>query len=196
MRIATDLHDDIGSSLSQIAVLSEVARQRGAGGIADEPVDRIGTLSRELLDSISDIVWAIQPQKDHLSDLKKRMRRFAADILSLRNVEMHWPASSSGRDPELNSELRRQVYLIFKESINNVARHSHATEAHIDLQVVKRQLVFEVSDNGCGVESQHGHNGNGLESMKLRAAQLGGELEVRSAKGQGTTVILRAPLSV
>jgi signal transduction histidine kinase len=195
MRIATDLHDDIGSSLTQIAILSEVAHQR-AGGKAGEPVDRIGLLSRELLDSVSDIVWAIQPHKDHLSDLKQRMRRFASDVLSFRNVEMHWPANGFGRDPELNSELRQQVYLIFKESINNIARHSHATEAHIDLQVVKRQLTLEVSDNGCGIESQNAHIGNGLESMKLRAARLGGELEVRSAKGQGTTVILRAPLPV
>jgi hypothetical protein len=73
MRIATDLHDDIGSSLSQIAVLSDVARQRSAGSKAGEPLDRIGALSRELLDSIGDIVWAIQPHKDHLSDLKQRM---------------------------------------------------------------------------------------------------------------------------
>jgi signal transduction histidine kinase len=194
MRIATDLHDDIGSSLSQIAILSEVAHQRAAGGKAGEPVDRIGALSRELLDSISDIVWAIQPHKDHLSDLKQRMRRFAADVLSLRNVEMHWSASDSGHDLELNAELRRQVYLIFKECINNIARHSRATEAHINLQIVKRQLALEVRDNGCGIECSDGHYGNGLESMKLRASRLGGELQVHSAKGQGTTVVLRAPL--
>jgi ligand-binding sensor domain-containing protein/signal transduction histidine kinase len=196
MRIATDLHDDIGSSLSQIAILSEVAHQRAAGSHAGEPIERIGTLSRELLDSISDIVWAIQPHKDHLSDLKQRMRRFAADVLSTRNVEMHWSDSDSGRDLELDTELRRQVYLIFKESINNIARHSQATEAHIALRVVDRKLVLEVSDNGCGMESAGRHDGNGLESMKLRAARLGGELQVNSSAGQGTTVLLRAPLPV
>jgi len=193
-RIATDLHDDIGTSLSQIAILSEVAHQRAAGGKAGEPIERIGALSREVLDSISDIVWAIQPHKDHLSDLKQRMRRFAADVLSARNVKMHWSVSDSGRDFELNTELRRQVYLIFKESINNIARHSRATEARIALSVVERQLALEVSDNGCGIERRDRHDGNGLESMKLRAARLGGELEVRSAEGQGTTVLLRAPL--
>ena len=196
MRIATDLHDDIGSSLSQIAILSEVAHQRAAGGIAGEPIERIGALSRELLDSIGDIVWAIQPHKDHLSDLRQRMRRFAADVLSARNVEMHWSVSESGRDFELNTELRRQVYLIFKESINNIARHSRATEARIALRVVERQLALEVSDNGCGIERWDQDDGNGLKSMKLRAARLGGELEVRSAEGQGTTVLLRAPLPV
>ena len=193
-RIATDLHDDIGSSLSQIAILSEVAHRRAAGGKAGEPIERIGTLSRELLDSISDIVWAIQPHKDHLSDLRQRMRRFAADVLSARNVEMHWSVSDSGRDYELNAELRRQVYLIFKESINNIARHSRASEARITLQVVDRRLALEVSDNVCGIELRDQGDGNGLNSMNLRAARLGGELEIRSAEGQGTTVLLRAPL--
>src|SRR5207247_2401657 len=102
-RIATDLHDDIGSSLSQIAILSEVAHQRAGGGKAGEPMERIGALSRELLDSISDIVWAIQPHKDHLSDLKQRMRRFASEVLSARNIEMHWSVSDYSRDFELNT---------------------------------------------------------------------------------------------
>ena len=194
--IATDLHDDIGSSLSQIAILSEVAQQRAGGGKAGEPIERIGALSREMLDSIGDIVWAIQPQKDHLSDLEQRMRRFAADVLSARNVEMHWPANDSGRDFELNTELRRQVYLIFKEGINNIARHSRATEARIVLRVVERQLALEVSDNGCGIERWDHDEGNGLASMKLRAARIGGALEIRSAGGQGTTVLLHAPLPV
>jgi signal transduction histidine kinase len=141
-------------------------------------------------------VWAIQPHKDHLSDLRQRMRRFAADVLSARNVEAHWSANDSGRDFELNTELRRQVYLIFKESINNIARHSRATEAHIDLRVVNRHLALEVSDNGCGIQCADHHEGNGLESMKLRAARLGGDLQVRSAAGQGTTVLLHAPLPV
>lgn len=193
-RIAADLHDDIGSSLSQIAILSEVAHQRSAGSKAGEPLDRIGTLSRELLDSISDIVWAIQPHKDHLSDLKQRMRRFAADVLSARNVEMHWSDTGSGRDFELNPELRRQVYLIFKESIHNIARHSKATQARIHLQVEDRRLALQVSDNGCGIGSGD-NTGNGLGSMKLRAVRLGGELEIHSAEGHGTTVLLRAPLS-
>ena len=195
-RIATDLHDDIGSTLSQISILSEVAHQRAAGGKSDEPIERIGTLSRELLDSISDIVWAIQPHKDHLSDLKQRMRRFATDVLSARDVETHWSVTDSARDLELNPELRRQVYLIFKESVNNIARHSRATEAHISLRVVERHLALEVSDNGCGFERRDRDDGNGLRSMKLRAIRLGGELQVRSDGGQGTTVVLRAPLPV
>ena len=195
-RIATDLHDDIGTSLSQIAILSEVAYQRANGSKSGEPIERIGSLSRELLDSIGDIVWAIQPHKDHLSDLKQRMRRFAADVLTARNVGMVWPANDSGREFELNAELRQQVFLIFKESIKNVAQHARATEVRIDLRVAGRQLALDVSDNGCGIGQGDDHSGNGLKSMKMRATRLGGELEVRSAAGQGTTVILRTPLPV
>ncbi len=193
-RIATDLHDDIGSSLSQIAILSEVAHHRSAGSKAEEPIERIGALSREVLDSIGDIVWAIQPHKDHLSDLKQRMRRFAADVLAGRNVEIYWSVSDSRGDSELNPELRRQVYLIFKESINNIARHSMATEAHIALRVVDHHLALEVRDNGRGMEQSRHQGGNGLESMKLRAARLGGDLQVRSTEGGGTIVFLLAPL--
>ncbi len=192
-RIATDLHDDIGSSLSQIAILSEVAQQRAVQGDAVEPLERIGGISRELLDSMGDIVWAIHPHKDRLSDLKKRMRRFGADVLSARNVEMHWSAFDHERDVELNSELRRQVYLIFKEAVNNIARHSRATEARISLRVEERHLRLEVTDNGRGIERFDGDEGNGLRNMKLRAASLRGELQVRSTNGNGTTVELRVP---
>jgi signal transduction histidine kinase len=193
-RIASDLHDDIGSSLSQVAVLSEVAYQRAGGGKSGEPIERIGELSREMLDSISDIVWAIHPHKDHLSDLKQRMRRFAADVLSVRNVEMRWSADDAARDVELPMELRQQVYLIFKESINNIARHAKATEVRIQLHVTNRQLALTVSDNGCGIQPRDIHEGNGLKSMKLRASRLGGDLQVRSVAGQGTTLLLTTPL--
>jgi signal transduction histidine kinase len=190
-RIATDLHDDIGSSLSQIVILSEVAQQRALRGESVEPLQRIGGLSRELLESIGDIVWAIQPHKDHLSDLKKRMRHFATEVLSARNVELHWPADEIGRDMELNTEVRREVYLIFKEAINNIARHSRATEARISLRVAERQLTLEVTDNGMGIERFGEDEGNGLRNMKLRAASIKGELQVCSGNGQGTTVVLR-----
>jgi signal transduction histidine kinase/streptogramin lyase len=193
-RIATDLHDDIGSSLSQIAVLSEVARQRGGCGKAAEALERIGGLSRELLDSIGDVVWAIQPDKDHLSDLRQRMRRFAADVFSTGNVEMHWSATGPERDFELDSGTRREVYLIFKETIRNIVRHSRATEARIALAVLDGYLSLEVSDNGRGIERFDRDDGNGLRNMKLRAERLGGDLEVRPAAGKGTTVRLRAPL--
>ena len=119
-RIATDLHDDIGASLSQIAILSEVA-QRGAGkeGRNGAPLADIAGISRELVDSMSDIVWAINPEHDRLSNLVYRMRRFATDLLGAQGIALHFRSSLSDRDLRIGANVRRQIYLIFKEAIHN-----------------------------------------------------------------------------
>jgi signal transduction histidine kinase len=190
-RIAIDLHDDVGASLSQIAILSEVAQHRSSQFDVGQLLERIGGISRELVDSMGDIVWAIQPHKDRLRDLRQRMRRFAADVLSAGNIELHWRAEDAETDVELGPELRRQLYLIFKESVNNIARHSGASQATIGLRIEHGWLTFEATDNGVGFDLLRFADGHGLKSMKLRGAQLGGVFEIRSAPGGGTTVSLR-----
>ncbi|MDX2043623.1 MAG: two-component regulator propeller domain-containing protein [Acidobacteriota bacterium] len=205
MRIATDLHDDIGSGLSRIAILSEVIRQRiGTGDLrVGQQIASINGASQELVDAMSDIVWAINPQKEHLTDLAHRCRRFASDMLSARNIEFRFRAPDEENNLRLGAELRREVYLIFKECINNLARHSQATLAEIDLDANRRWLTLTVKDNGCGFDvaatrngaSDADGDGNGLPSIQLRAKRLGGSLEINSATGQGTTVILRVPMN-
>src|SRR5580692_3450653 len=123
-RIATDLHDDIGSSLTQIAIMSEVVRQQQHDDSASEPLERIADLSRELVDSMSDIVWAINPKRDHLGDLAQRMRRFVSDVLEGVNIDVLFHAPAERAATTLNSDLRREFFLIFKESIHNVIRHA------------------------------------------------------------------------
>ena len=101
-RIATDLHDDVGSSLSQIAVLTEVIRrQAGPDERVTEPLTAVGNLSRDLLDSMNDIVWAINPKRDYLADLTSRMRRFAADALTPRGIDFRFAAPGGQADPRL-----------------------------------------------------------------------------------------------
>lgn len=204
-RIATDLHDEVGSSLSQIAILSEVARQnlrrdgkeeRAETAHAAEPMEKVATTSREAIDAISDIVWAINPQRDHLSDLTQRMRRFASDTLTARDIGLRFRAPE--QNLSLDADVRRQVFLIFKECVNNIARHANATEVEIDFGLTDHHLSLRVWDNGHGFAEtapQPGQNGgNGLLSMKRRAQELGGKLEVISGNGEGTTVRLEAPL--
>ncbi len=202
-RIATDLHDDIGASLSQIAILSEVVTQRvgqeDARGV--EALSMIAGTSREMVDSMSDIVWAINPTKDHLSDLSQRMRRFASDILSARDIEFRFRAPTAEKDIRLGTDLRREIYLIFKESINNMVKHSACTEADLEFRIVHNWLVVRVSDNGRGFDMGAAGNGNstgmgghGLVSMRRRAEALGGTYEVKSAKAGGTTVTLKVPV--
>ena len=195
-RIASDLHDDIGSSLSQIAILSEVARRQA--GEADprvtEALHRIAAVSREMVDSLSDTVWAINPQKDHVADLTQRMRRFAGELLEARDIRLEFRAPGPDADLPLDAETRREVFLIFKEAIHNLARHSGCSEAEVGLEVREGELVLAVRDNGCGFDARQAENGYGLANMRSRAGRLGGRLELSTGGGL-TALRLHVPLA-
>jgi ligand-binding sensor domain-containing protein/two-component sensor histidine kinase len=195
-RIAADLHDDIGSGLSRIAILSEVARhQVSPEAPVGEPLAAIAGASRDLVDSMSDIVWAINPNKDHLSDLIQRMRRFASDLFTSRKIDFTFTAPGEEQTLKIGADLRRQVFLIFKEAVNNIARHSAATEALIEMRIENRSLTIKVADNGPGFAPAEINEGHGLVSMRARAKELGGELQITSNDGRGTTISLNVPLS-
>ena len=195
-RIATDLHDDIGSNLSRIAILSELAQRRVAGGAAEarEMLGSIGTSARELVDAMGDIVWAIRPERDGIADLSQRMRRFASDLLALRpiTVTFHMPEG----DPHLATapDVRREVFLIFKEAVHNIVKHAGCTEASISLSAEGRVLELTVADNGRGFAEDGSSQGTGLASLRARAARIGGVLDITSVEGRGTAVHLRVPL--
>ncbi|HEX3083878.1 MAG TPA: ATP-binding protein, partial [Pyrinomonadaceae bacterium] len=196
-RIATDLHDDIGSSLTQIAILSEVAQQSMKGnGASLQPLKTIATVSNELVDAMSDIVWAINPEKDHLQHLIQRMRRFASDVLLARGISLDFEAPSYAPDIPLGANPRRAVFLIFKETLANIVKHAQATHVRIEFDFTPQQLLLTIADNGCGFEidqvssalftDQKG--GQGIISMKKRAREMDGRLELDSGPGRGTTM--------
>ena len=207
-RIATDLHDDIGASLTQITVLSEVARQSlSREGVQSEQLGQISAVSNELVEAMSDIVWAINPKKDHLSDLVHRMRRFASDVFTARGLKFTFDAPGAAHDTRLGASVRREVFLIFKESVNNVLKHALASSVAINFRLEDGRLELSVSDDGRGFEPvdsvtlsgeyepTDGTGGNGLYSMRRRATEMGGNFEVRSKSGEGTTVTLTLPVA-
>ena len=194
-RIATDLHDDIGASLSQIAILAEVARQRLQPLAADRldpeataPLARIAETSRSLVDSMSDIVWAINPDVDSLSDLVHRMRRFVEDTLGAADLELTFRAPDPSQDLKLGADVRREVFLVLKESVTNIAKHAQATRVDIELQVERRRLRLRVADDGRGFDPTGNTEGNGVASMRRRVQALGGHLVIDSRPGGGTTI--------
>jgi ligand-binding sensor domain-containing protein/signal transduction histidine kinase len=195
-RIASDLHDDIGSNLSLIAGLSEMlnAQVRSSNGQIAERLSTIAAVSRRSVDAMSDIVWAVNPKRDNVLDLSHRMRRFGNDTLSARNIEFHLDAPNLDRNLRVNADVRREVFLIFKEGINNIARHSACTGADAALRIERGVIILTLKDDGRGFKTTNGSIGHGLESMRSRAEKLGGRLEVISKPGQGTTIALRAPL--
>jgi signal transduction histidine kinase len=202
-RIATDLHDDIGSSLTQIAILSEVAQQSMKGnGAPLAPLKSIATVSNELVDAMSDIVWAINPQKDHLQDLIQRMRRFASDLLLTKHISLDFEAPTYAPDVPLGANPRREVFLIFKESLTNVVKHANATHVRINFEVSRDNLTLRISDNGRGFDATEissalfadQKGGNGIVSMRKRAAEVNGRFALDSQPGAGTTVTFQLPL--
>ena len=196
-RIAADLHDEIGSSLTQISILSEVARQQGAGVLPElhHPLAMIATASRELVDAMSDIVWAIDPAKDHLADLTRRMRRLAADTFTATNTTLHLNFPAGDQEIKLGANVRREVFLIFKEAVNNIVKHSACTEVGITLVIDVHVLRLALHDNGRGFDPLMPNEGHGLTSLRSRAAALGGALTVTSSPGAGTAVTLHLPIA-
>jgi len=195
-RIATDLHDDIGSSLSQIAILCEVAIRR----LPSDPPAAVSCLGQvsatchSLVDAMSDIVWAINPSRDSLDDLIHRMRRFANDLFAEGNIRHQFLAPGADNPWPVGSDFRRQVYLVYKECLHNLVRHSQATEARIELRLQRGWLELSVCDNGVGFNPDCIQNGgHGLTSLHNRARALGGEFLIESRPGEGTRIMFRVP---
>lgn len=170
-RIASDLHDDIGSSLSEIAILSEVART-GAGDDdrVAEPLGRIAALSRESVEANGDIVWAIDPHRDTPTHLAQRMRRLASDVLSARGIDVGFEIVDVSQ-PRLGADVRREVFLIFKEALHNITHHAHATRVEIALSIAQHRLDL-IQDDGCGFDAARVGDGHGLRNMVGRAQGL------------------------
>jgi ligand-binding sensor domain-containing protein/signal transduction histidine kinase len=193
-RIATDLHDDIGASLSQIAILSEVTQQRLRNLRGDhaigEPLTRIAETSRELVDSMDDIVWAIDPERDSVSDLVQHIRRFALDTLGGRDITVVFDMPLPAHEVRLGAAVRREVFLIVKESITNIARHAASTTVRVTFACDRRRLHLRIEDDGRGFDPSATGDGDGLRNMHRRVTALGGRLDIASLPARGTVVSL------
>ncbi len=197
LRIAADLHDDVGSTLSSIAIASEVARKEMAtnGSRASEVLTRINANARAMLERLDDIVWAINPANDSLDEILLRMKTFVADAMEHRGIAYTatFPENTNGMT--IPMEKRGHLYLIFKEAVNNIARHSGCTEAEIRLELRAQTVALTVRDNGRGFDPNARSTGDGLRNMHRRAAALGAQLSIASAPGKGTTVHLITPFT-
>jgi signal transduction histidine kinase len=194
-QIATDLHDEVGSSLAQIAVLSEVARRAGPAE-AGEHLQQVAELARATRGSLADLVWAIDPLRDTLQDLLQRLRMVTANLLAADGIEL---ALAMPKEDELERLLlppdkRRQLLYFFKEVVHNVARHSAATRVEIELALEPGRLRLAVRDDGRGFDPALPVTGQGLANLRRRAEALGGRLTLESRPGGGTRVELAVPL--
>lgn len=192
-RIATDLHDDIGANLTRISILSEVAQQQNVNSNRQSNgwLQLIADIARESVGSMSDIVWAINPDHDHLTDLIHKMRRHSEEVFTLRGIDLKLSTPDAVPNLKLNVNARRDLYLIFKETVNNAARHSDCTRVEIELLLAGGNLVLTINDNGRGFNPAAKNDGNGLQNIQRRSAALGAELSIESNINNGTRLWLK-----
>ena len=189
-KIAHDLHDDVGSTLSSISIMSEVAKQKTPQ--SSMLLEKIGSDAQLIQDSMSDIVWAINPKNDRFENVLQRMKMFASEILEARNIELAFSANETLNDVKLSMNARKEFYFIFKEAITNIAKYAACKNAAVKISLHNKTVDLLVQDDGHGFDPAHQTmGGNGLYNMQKRAKDLNGTLKIDSQKGKGTTVHLQ-----
>jgi signal transduction histidine kinase len=212
MRIAQDMHDEIGSKLTKISFMSESARDESAGESASsDPIvdkfDNIARTSRSLLRSLDEIVWAVNPHKDTLEHLAAYLGQYATEYLHNTAVECELNIPLTLPAIPVSSEIRHNLYLAFAESLNNALKHGQASKISVEMRVHPYSFEIEVIDNGLGFDvdavilSSHSpaatpvtRLGNGIHNLRDRLQTVGGTCTIRSQPGSGTSVVLAVPL--
>ena len=196
-RIAADLHDDIGSTLSSTSIFAAMLRKQmpARKGQKKELLARIEKNLVEVQESLYDIIWSVNPENDSLEDIILKMQDYAREVMDVQGIVLHLNLPAAGASQQVPMAGRRLMYLVFKEAVNNVVRHSRCTEATLSVSVTKEAVTITVSDNGRGFDPDKAARGNGLSNMRHRARSIGGTLEIRSGPGIGTAVRLRIPIA-
>ena len=193
--IARDLHDEIGSTLTSIKILSEVSKNNLGKdpGKASVMLSKITEQSTQMQQGMSDIIWAIKPDNDKMENMLARMREYAAYALESKDIDVSFVVDNDVLEKNLDMQQRRDVFLIFKEAVNNAAKYSGAAAMKIKLQKAFNNIEMEITDNGKGFERVENSLMNGLKNMHARAAAMNAKLEIISGKNKGTSVIVKIP---
>ncbi|HVX25361.1 MAG TPA: two-component regulator propeller domain-containing protein [Parafilimonas sp.] len=188
-RISTDLHDDIGSTLSSISILSDMVMNDSLNGNSKEMLHEIKENSVNLMEKMDDIVWSINPRNDSLEKLLLRIKHFAAQLFEAKNIDYEIDISEHIHSFKLPMEIRQHLYLMIKEAINNIIKHSACTQANISIKHVHDNLLIKIYDNGKGFNTNKVSYGNGLINLKERAEAIHANLSVQSNnKTEGTQI--------
>ena len=190
-KLAADLHDNIGSSLTEISILSEVISKKinSVDDSIKRSLNMISVNSRNLIDNMSDIVWLVNPKRDSLYDLILRLRDTYSELSSYTSISFRSENIKSLEKVSLSMEHRQHLYLIFKEAINNCITHSGCSEITLDASIKGKRLQMTLKDNGKGfLQNEISGGGNGLNNMKNRAETMGGTLNVFTKVDEGTTI--------
>jgi ligand-binding sensor domain-containing protein/signal transduction histidine kinase len=195
-RISKDMHDDLGSGLSSIAIMSGLLKQQlGSEKSAEKHLEKIAQTASDLVDNMSHIIWAMNPENDHINDLIAYTRQYALDFFenSPLSCEIDFPDNLPNL--QLSQEARRNIFLVVKESLNNVLKHATASNVTLQLRVVNHYLELHITDNGIGFDINTIRPfSNGLRNMRKRMKQISGTYTIKSSIACGTVTIITVPL--
>jgi two-component system, NarL family, sensor histidine kinase UhpB len=192
--IARDLHDDIGSTLSTISIISNLAMRENTNG-NNLHLSRIAEQSTRIMESMTDMVWSINPINDSMEKVAVKMKVFASEILESKSIGFRFSGEESLNGLLLDAEKRRNLFLIFKESVNNAAKYSGASEVAIELKKSGGKLMMTISDNGRGFDNKIINHGNGLKNMESRAKIMQSKFKLTSVIGAGTHIEVEVPIT-
>jgi ligand-binding sensor domain-containing protein/two-component sensor histidine kinase len=201
-KIAQDLHDNVGSTLSSISVYSQVAKiykQQEKSEALRDTLEKISSTSSEMISEMNDIVWAINPRNDNMETILQRMESFARPLLAARHIQFHFDYDDTVKQLVLEMTKRKNFYLIFKEAVNNALKYSECKNLWVNIHYRHHQLELAVKDDGKGFKTskaKHSNSmsGNGLQNMQLRAKEMKGSWLIDSVEGEGTRINLVFPI--
>jgi signal transduction histidine kinase len=193
-RIATDLHDDVGSTLSSISILSDILAQQVENPQSAKMLGTIGANAHKMLEKIDDIVWVVNPTNDKFQNLGLRIREFAIPLFESKNIQSEIRFDKQMNTLQLSMDVRRNIYLIAKEAINNAVKYSECTSVKINFRQAHPGIIMEIADDGKGFFPEATTSRNGIKNMKLRAGQIHSVIEIKSAPGAGTHITLMVNL--
>lgn len=192
--LARDLHDDLGSEISSLGLSAFSAARSGDAGRMTRVLEQVSAQSSRLVEDMRDLVWSMNPENDTLEKMLIRVRQNALRLLDGQEVSLKFDIAPAVASLRLAPEVHRQLFLMFKESLNNLAKYARCRSASVSVRKESGAVVFEVSDDGVGFDPAATEGGNGLRNLKERAAALRGSAEIVSEMSRGTVVRWRVPL--
>lgn len=190
LQISRDLHDDIGSSLSGINMLSQLARQQlpqTGNDATHELLQKVNVYTNEVIDKVSDMAWLLKPSAESLYLLIRKLKSYSLPAAATCNIQVHFNISPAVLEKELSIQQRKAVYLISKEAINNAIKYGACQNIYYDMKSITGRLTLMIRDDGKGF-SVNNSAGNGLKNMQARAEEINAVLTIHSGNAQGTTI--------
>jgi signal transduction histidine kinase len=197
-KLAQDLHDDIGATMSGIALHSHMARlyiSQNKTDSVEHSLNLIANGAVEMVNNLNDVVWAVNPKNDNVEEMLERLKEYSLGITQAKDIRVNWEIEQGIKDLKLPVECRRNVYLICKEAVNNAVKYANCTNIVIAGSRSDHQLTFSVRDNGNGFDSGQVFWGNGLKNMQERAAESQLHFAIQSDNGVGTFIWMQYKLT-